>query len=228
MHWKKNPCYLYAFTRFKWIAGLFLRYLGTQRWMFLFSLFCVISSQNEHKCFIHLIILIHFFAFLSVWSITMLVYRLRIRSTYFFKFSVLPQLNVKTNNFKNIVAAKEKKIRSCFIYRSHCCWIYIYISSIEHTPTNTRENILADEIVLPKKMISSLYTALKSHPIIWQNFLYVEKLLSNFLKLFKLIWPLWSEKSKKMFSPRNLTVYSMANANTTWTIHTGSSTMYLQ
>lgn len=30
-------------------------------------------------------------------------------NVFFFKFSVLPQLNAKTNNFKNIVAAKEKK-----------------------------------------------------------------------------------------------------------------------
>lgn len=195
---------MYAFTRFKWIAGLFLRYLGTQRWMFLFSLFCVISSQNEHKCFIHLIILIHFFAFISVWSITMLVYRLRIRSTYFFKFSVLPQLNVKTNNFKNIVAAKEKKIRSCFIYRSHCCWIYIYISSIEHTPTNTRENILADEIVLPKKYdFFPLYrTKITSNNL--TKFSLRRKIAKQFSQTFQIDLTVTREKSKKMFSPGNL------------------------
>lgn len=206
--------------------------------MFLFSLFCVISSQNEHKCFIHLIILIHFFAFISVWSITMLVYRLRIRSTYFFKFSVLPQLNVKTNNFKNIVAAKEKKSDPVlFIVLTAVEYIYISLQSNTHPQTHEKIYSLM-KLFCQKNMISSLYTALKSHPIIWQNFLYAGKLLSNFLKLFKSIWPLHAKSRKKCFRQeickffcffqKNLTVYSMANANTTWTIHTGSSTMYLQ
>lgn len=205
--------------------------------MFLFSLFCVISSQNEHKCFIHLIILIHFFAFLSVWSITMLVYRLRIRSTYFFKFSVLPQLNVKTNNFKNIVAAKEKKIRSCFIYRSHCCWIYIYLFNRTHTHKHTRKYTRWWNCFAKKNDFFPLYrTKITSNNL--TKFSLRRKIAMQFSQTFQIDLTVMKRKVEKnvfakkfvkiFFFQKNLTVYSMANANTTWTIHTGSSTMYLQ
>lgn len=134
----------------------------------------------------------------------MLVYRLRIRSTYFFKFSVLPQLNVKTNNFKNIVAAKEKKSDPVsFIVLTAVEYIYISLHSNTHPQTHEKIYSLMKLFCQKKYDFFPLYrTKITSNNL--TKFSLRRKIAKQFSQTFQIDLTVTSKKSKNMFSPGNL------------------------
>lgn len=118
-----------------------------------------------------------------------------IRSTYFFLNSLF-YLNVKTNNFKNIVAVKEKKISDPVLFIVLTAVEYISLQSNTHPQTHEKIYSLMKLFCKKKYDFFPLYrTKITSNNL--TKFSLCRKIAKQFSETFQIDLTVTSEKSRK-------------------------------